>query len=65
MPPDIPACFADIDGDGSPDEFFAGLPDEPNYTGMRNIEDVQQPFRFVLEGVYRSLLKESHEQFIK
>ncbi len=64
---DIPVFFADIDGDASPDEFFSCRLDDPNYdqkSGKRKIEEIRQPFRFILEGVYKGLLREAHRKLV-
>ena len=62
---DIPIFFADIDGNASPDEVFSCRWTDPNFeqkSRKRKIEDIQQPYRLILKGVYRTLLKEAHRQ---
>ncbi len=63
----FPVFFADIDGDAYPDEFFSCRWGDSNYkqkSGKRKIEEIQQPFQFILKGVYRALLREAHKKLI-
>ncbi len=57
--------FNDLDCDGSPDTFQAYDLLDRGYNSMRKIEYFQEPFRFILKGFHRRLLREAHSQLVR
>src|SRR3989338_5371950 len=56
--------FTDEDHNGCPDILNVGVYGDPIFIYDKQIEDSQQPYRFILKGVYRGLLREAHRQLI-